>query len=118
MKFSAKSFQAGLLFLALIFISVAPPLQAESSQDYIVGISQKLGRGVMNVLSSPLELPCTMRDNISEMGGTGVINGLALGIVFFARRLLVGVTETMTFVIPMGATLAPVCAKKPEPAIG
>lgn len=102
-------------FLLLFFMAL--PVFAENSADYSVGMSQKLGRGLWNALSSPAEIPCTMRDDMSQNGGVGAVTGLFKGMGFFARRLLVGVTEFATFVIPMEPTLPPVCAEKPAPAI-
>jgi len=86
------------------------PRASEAGSDYRVGISQKFGRGILNLLSSPLEIPCGIRD---EGLGTGFFKGIA----FFLRRALVGATELGTFMIPMEATLPPVCAKKAEAAI-
>jgi putative exosortase-associated protein (TIGR04073 family) len=104
-----------LIFLALSLGGVHPPaLYAQEAADYGVGVSTKFGRGLVNVLSSPLEIPCTIRDEVSERGAVGVATGLGLGIAYFARRVLVGVTEVGTFMIPMEATIPAVCAKKPE----
>lgn len=114
-----KKFQSFRWFsLALTVLLSGPlvPLYAESA-DYGVGISQKFGRGLLNVVSSPLELPCAIRDEVSERGAAGVASGLFVGIAYFVRRVLVGVTEVGTFVIPMEETLPAVCAKKAKPAI-
>lgn len=89
---------------------------AETS-DYGVEISQKFARGLGNVLSSPLEIPCTIRDEVSEKGGAGIGTGFFKGLAFFGRRLLVGVDEAATFLIPMEATLPKACVKKPAPAV-
>lgn len=99
-----------------LFVGVlaTPPLYAQTGADYAVGVSQKFGRGLLNVLSSPLEIPCTLRDEIQERGGAGTVTGLFRGLVFMARRLFVGSAEVGTFMIPMEATLPPVCAKKAE----
>lgn len=97
----------------LLFGTSTPPLaRAEGGADYSVEVSQKFGRGLLNVLSSPFEIPCGMRDEVAERGAAGVGTGLFKGLAFMARRILVGVTEVGTFVIPMGATIPPVCAKK------
>lgn len=101
----------------LMLMAGAVPLCAEGSADYSVGISQKLGRGLLNVLSSPLEIPCGIRDEVAERGGGGTVTGLFRGITLMARRILVGVTEVGTFMIPMEETLPPACAKKPAAAI-
>ena len=104
-----------LKLTATIFLCVflAPCVYAENSTDYSIEISQKAGRGLLNALSSPLEIPCAIRDDVSEKGAVGVGTGLFKGFAFFVRRLLVGVTEFGTFMIPMEETLPPVCAKKP-----
>ena len=100
----------------LLFVLLAAPAYAASA-DYGVGVSQKFGRGFLNVVSSPLEIPCTLRDEVSAQGGGGVATGFFKGIAFFVRRVLVGITEVGTFMIPMEATLPAVCAQKAKPAI-
>lgn len=106
------------LFLFIVTnLCFTPPAHAQTSGDYGIEISRKFGRGLLNVLSSPLELPCEIRDEVSEWGWRGIFTGPVQGVALFARRLLVGVTEVATFVIPMEGTLAPVCQKKPEPVV-
>ena len=105
------------LFLVAASCIATPLAHAETAGDYSVGMLQKIGRGLVNVLSSPLELPCGIRDEVSEWGWQGAFTGPFKGLALFARRLLVGVTEVATFVIPMEGTLPPVCRKKQEPAV-
>lgn len=107
-----RSFVA-LAVLAMLSFPTAPRALAQGSADYSVEISQKFGRGLLNVLSSPFEIPCAIRDDVAGTGAGGAVTGLFKGVAFFARRLLVGVCEVGTFVIPMEATLPPVCAEKP-----
>jgi len=104
------------VFGVVIFLGM-PSGNAGGGADYSVEVSQKFGRGALNVISSPLEIPCTMGSEVSERGAAGIATGLFKGLALFLRRALVGVTEIGTFVIPMEATLPPVCAKKPEPAV-
>ena len=105
----------GIITVSIIFVTLFSKISyAQTGIDYSVEISQKLGRGLLNLLSSPLEIPCTIRDEVSERGASGVATGFFKGILFFARRALVGSTEAGTFMIPMEATLPPVCAKKAE----
>ncbi len=107
-----------LWMVLILFLNFAAmPIPAFAGVDYNIEISQKLGRGLLNALSSPLELPCTIRDDVKDRGGVGIVTGLFRGIAFFARRLLVGVDEVVTFVIPMEETLPPVCTKKPAAQI-
>lgn len=116
-----KSLQKSLFRITagiFLFLGVLTPgLQAGGGADYSVEISQKFGRGLLNVLSSPLEIPCGIRDEVGERGEAGIGTGFFKGIAFFLRRVLVGVTEVGTFVIPMEATLPPVCAQKPAPHV-
>ena len=112
--------QKFLLFAAVLtvgFLGPGPSAWAQGGADYSVEISQKFGRGLLNVLSSPLEIPCTLRDGVSERGAAGIGTGLFKGIAFFARRVLVGVTEVGTFMIPMEADLPAVCREKPAPNV-
>ena len=107
----------GLVGMILLSVILCPLSARAESVDYSIEISQKLGRGLRNALSSPLEIPCAIRDDVQSRGGEGAVTGLFRGIGFFARRLLVGVTEVLTFVIPMEETIPPVCSKSPEAAI-
>ena len=100
-----------------VFSFGLPLGRAEGGADYSIEVSQKFGRGLLNVISSPLEIPCGIRDDVAERGGAGAATGFFKGIAFFARRVLVGVCEVGTFVIPMEATLPPVCAAKPKPQV-
>ncbi len=97
-----------------LFLSFGAPRAHAQSADYGLEISRKLGRGLWNMVSSPAEIPCGVRDDYAERKGAGIATGFFKGTLFFLRRLLVGSTEVMTFVIPMEATIPPVCAKGPE----
>jgi putative exosortase-associated protein (TIGR04073 family) len=104
-----------VVLATVFFWGIGPAsLFAESGVDYSVEISQKFGRGIGNVLSSPLEIPCGIRDEVRERGAAGIGTGLFKGLALFARRVLVGVTEVGTFMIPMEATIPSVCAEKPK----
>ncbi len=106
-----------LAMTVAVFSLCTSSADAENSADYTVGISQKLGHGVLNLISSPLEIPCAIRDDVSDRGAAGIGTGFFKGIAFFLRRVLVGVTEIGTFIIPMEETLPAVCAKKPTPQV-
>ena len=100
--------------LLLILFNFLPALFAAegTAGDYLRGIGTKFGRGLVNVVTSPAEIPCGIRDDVSAQGGLGVLTGLGRGLVFMVRRILVGVTEVGTFIIPMERTIPPVCSKK------
>lgn len=103
--------QKGAWHLLLCLCLLAPPIFAEA-EDYSVGISQKLGRGLWNILSSPAEIPCGIRDEVKERGSVGSVTGIFTGLTLMLRRILVGATEVMTFVIPMEPDLPAVCSKE------
>ena len=71
---------------------------------------QKLGRGLANVVGSPLEIPLGMeqqyhRSNDAAAGfATGLVYGTFKGLV----RLAVGVFEAFTFVMPCPKDYAPI----------
>ena len=58
-----------LMVLSLGMIILGGSLGYADSTDYAISITEKLGRGVGNLLGSPLEIPCAIRDDISEQGG-------------------------------------------------
>ncbi len=79
--------------------------------DYMGEIGTKFGRGLVNVITSPAEIPCTIGNEMEVKGGAGFFPGFGKGIMFMLRRILVGVTEVGTFMIPMERTIPPVCKK-------
>lgn len=117
MKRKIKEIRTLIAMTVIGSVVLGSALGYADSTDYAIAITEKLGRGVGNVLSSPLELPCAIRDDVSKQGAAGIGTGLFRGLALFVRRVLVGVTEAGTFIIPMEATLPRVCAKKPAPAI-
>lgn len=101
-------------FIASLLLTSAYPVSAGegTSGDYMAEIGTKFGRGLFNVISSPAEIPCTMTSDIkSEGAAAGTFTGLGKGLAFMVRRILVGVTEVGTFMIPMEATIPTVCTE-------
>ncbi len=84
--------------------------------DYFKDIGSKFGRGLANAVTSPAEIPCAMADEMSVRPAAGFFTGFGKGIAFMLRRLLVGVTEVGTFMIPMPPDLPVVCHKA-SPAV-
>ena len=98
--------------LAGMLLISNPARAAEGTAgDYFSEIGTKFGRGLLNVVSSPAEIPCTMTTDMEDNAAAGFFTGFGKGTVFMLRRILVGATEVGTFMIPMGATLSPVCRK-------
>jgi len=86
------------ILLLLVFCSVnAYAQQAAADQN----AGTKLWRGVVNVVTSPLEVPkqiyLTSKD---DHVFSGVTYGLAKGLCFGVMRFTSGVYDTVTFPIP------------------
>ena len=99
----------GLIFSTLF----VPGAQAEGNAgDYFYGMGTQIVRGFENILTSPADIPCTMKTDINEQGGMGAVTGFGKGTLFMLRRILVGVCEVGTFVLPAERTIPPVCQEK------
>ena len=104
-----------IVFSLLLFGAGAGPLIYASdgtTGDYMVDIGTKFGRGLENILTSPAEIPCMMAEDIHASGAQGSVTGFGKGILFMCRRILVGVTEIASFIIPMERTIPRVCSAK------
>jgi putative exosortase-associated protein (TIGR04073 family) len=107
----SKLFQVFVAVLLALSVLVPPAFAGEGTAgDYFSGMGIQLGRGVWNIVSSPAEIPCTMRDDIKADGGVGAATGFGKGLAFFVRRVVVGVSEILTFVMPSEATMPMVCS--------
>lgn len=114
----SKKIFSGLLIVLFVFAFAGiAAAEGETAGDTASGMGIKFGRGLWNVVSSPAEIPCTMRDDIKKDGGMGTVTGFGKGIAFFVRRALIGVCEVGTFMIPAEPTIAPVCAAPGSPAV-
>ncbi|MBI4431753.1 MAG: exosortase system-associated protein, TIGR04073 family [Candidatus Omnitrophica bacterium] len=87
-----------LMGFLLLFIFLT---SAAARASYTEGVAQKLGRGVGNVIYSPLEIPLRVDHEItSDDYVYGVPKGALKGIVYAVGRLTVGAYEVATFPIP------------------
>lgn len=78
-----------------------------SGRQYTAG--DKLARGLVNVISSPLELPRNVQNMTEEQGVlVGWTGGMAQGIGMTALRIIVGAYEIITFPIPFPEDYKPV----------
>ncbi len=68
--------------------------------NYASGLALKLGRGLSNVLLSPVELPASVCGNICDRGVWGVIVGPFDGAVTGVERIGAGVLDVVTFPVP------------------
>lgn len=79
--------------------SAAP--QEEPPPSYARGFTRKLGRGVANVVTSPLELIRVPTLTARKDGGlAGLTVGLARGAWAGVERLAAGAVEIVTFPVP------------------
>lgn len=71
---------------------------------------KKLGRGVANVVGSPLEIPLALEQQYrrSNDAAAGLATGTIYGIFKAAIRLTVGGIETLTFFFPCPEHWAPI----------
>ena len=108
-----KLFLAAIALL-LIVSSAMPAFCEEELAEKLNGPATKLGRGLSNMLTFPLEIP----EQISRVNNTdgpfaastvGVLKGLGWAV----GRACVGVFETVTFAFPMPKDYEPVL-KDPE----
>ncbi len=107
-----KKYLSVLLIMVVALTMSRPVYAAEGSfGDYMGDIGIKFVRGLENIVTSPVEIPCQMKTEIEERKAVGAVTGLGTGTIYFLRRLLVGATEVMTFVIPMDRTIPRVCGE-------
>lgn len=91
----------------------APAAQAGEGQSYLHGATRKLGRGVCNIITCPLEL-LRVPDLVGRSDGYLAAStvGLARGLVHGVLRGLAGVIEVVTFPIEVPNDFGPIV--KPE----
>ncbi|MSR77580.1 MAG: hypothetical protein EXS63_05075 [Candidatus Omnitrophica bacterium] len=97
------------LILGLFLFSTPVFAGTATTGDYLADIGTKFVRGLGNILQSPGEIVCGVINEPPEHKVSRVFVGIGKGTVFMLRRLLVGVDEAITFMIPMEATLPPLC---------
>ncbi|OGW77938.1 MAG: hypothetical protein A3I73_02680 [Omnitrophica bacterium RIFCSPLOWO2_02_FULL_45_16] len=74
----------------------------------------KLGRGLCNILTSPLELPAqSSKANNSDGPFAGATVGVLKGLQMTVTRAVVGVYEVATFMLPSQKNSEPIL-KDPE----
>ena len=100
------------LFGGMLFCAVSGFAGEGTAGDYASGMGIQFVRGLGNILSSPAEIPCTISSDMSVNSSTGFFTGFGKGTAFMLRRILVGVCEVGTFMLPSAATLPTVCKKK------
>jgi putative exosortase-associated protein (TIGR04073 family) len=92
MKFN-KTIIAGIALTIVMFAS----LNVQAGNP-----ARKIGRGITNVGLGALEIPMKIYDVNEEEGGVAAITyGTFLGLGYCIARECVGITELVTFLIPL-----------------
>jgi putative exosortase-associated protein (TIGR04073 family) len=87
---------------AVLALSLGVPASADNAVD-------KLGRGLANVLTSPIEVVQGMSDVNEEHGMiAGATIGTLQGVVNLVKRAGVGLFEIVTFPIPIPGDYGPI----------
>ncbi len=100
----------GWLVAVLGFACMASTVRAEDTVSSSAGLMRrKLGRGLANVLTCPLELPRTAsiiasKDGYWSAGTVGLVEGVWAGL----RRGAVGVFEILTWPVEVPKGYAPI----------
>ncbi len=110
-----KKILAMVLLMAVSFSGVPAWAGEGTAGDYFTDMGKQLGRGVRDVVTSPAEIPCTMNTEIKSRGaGAGIFTGLGLGLVYMVKRIVIGVCDIGTFLIPRSEPAQPVVCSKPQ----
>lgn len=101
-----KAFFVGIALTIVSFVSI--DLKAESEYDSRTDVlapgnpARKLGRGICNAGIGALEIPMKIYDVNQEEGGFAAVTyGTFLGIGYFIAREVIGITEIITFLMPL-----------------
>jgi len=100
-----KLFVIGLITAAILNLA---------SSGYCDGPAKKLGRGLANMLTCPLEIPHRLLGAHSREGVNDTLSGLAEGVSMMAIRLTVGAIEVVTFPLPFPSPKYEPLLKDPE----
>ncbi|MCI5779701.1 MAG: exosortase system-associated protein, TIGR04073 family [Lentisphaeria bacterium] len=108
MKFGKSLLVAALV--AVASFSVVPQVRAD--EPGIMLPVQKLGRGVANIAFGVFEIPMKWAEVNNDQGGlAGITYGTLKGVCYTVARVVVGVVDVATFLIPL-----PGCPNYPEDA--
>jgi putative exosortase-associated protein (TIGR04073 family) len=90
------------VILSALIVSAAQPA-------FCAGPLEKLGRGVSNIFTSPAEIPYRMTKSFNNSRfPEAAILGFSEGVAMMCFRLFIGVSEVLTFPVPVPEKYAPV----------
>jgi len=100
-----------VLSILLMLCLILPPANVLAGEmGFAAQSASKLGRGAKNMVTSVVEVSCQMYYDLEDRPYTGALSGLLKGAVFMVRRALVGVADTVTFLIPSEPMIEDVCS--------
>lgn len=92
------------LLAAAMLMLIATQLHAASDSEKSEAITTKMavkcGRGLINIATSPLEIPRQIATMTKDYGFPGTLLGPFSGILMTGYRALIGTTETVFFMVP------------------
>lgn len=95
--------RSAVLALALLMLTVAPPclaIEAQKPEAIADKMAFKFARGITNVATAIVELPKQSYLTVRDRGGVGYVVGPLKGLGMTFYRGLVGVAETVFFMVP------------------
>ncbi|AKJ64508.1 exosortase system-associated protein, TIGR04073 family [Kiritimatiella glycovorans] len=96
----------------VVFVAVGV---ADANAGYMEKIMRKLGRGVANVASSPIELLSNMQDVTEDSGLlAGLTYGTVRGVGHGVARIGVGAAEILSFYVPSEPVIHPEFVMDPD----
>ena len=104
-----KIFRSLLVLSALCFLSPQVALaNGATGESYPEKVGEKLGTGIVNVVTGFVEIPKNMVIESNENGvAYGVTIGFITGIVHSVGRTLTGALDIATFMIPTKPLIDP-----------
>jgi putative exosortase-associated protein (TIGR04073 family) len=93
-------FLAGGSFTAPVQVPAESPAPESKPANYACGLGRKVGRGVSNILLSPVEVPASICGNICDRGVFGVIVGPFDGVLTGVERIGAGALDVFTSPVP------------------
>jgi len=83
-----------------------------SSGGYLPDAAGKLGHGIAEILTSVVEVPCSIYYDAKDSPYSAAFTGLFKGAFRLVRRAVVGVVEVGTFFVPSEPMIEKVCNEK------
>lgn len=89
------------MFVLFLLLMATPLTAAEQKPEAIAEkMAFKLVRGVTNVVTSPVEIPKQTIQTFRRHGAVGIVVGPVKGVGMMLYRGLMGLTETLLFLVP------------------